>query len=61
MPSDAFVMVDDVLTAENAARHAGLVSIRDRAGTIELRFNNGVLLVIKAEGVQLIETRSWRP
>jgi len=61
VPSEQYVMVDDVAVAEDAARHAGLVSITEVAGSMELRFNNGVLLAIRAEGVQIIETLNWRP
>ena len=61
MPSEQYVLVSDVIQAEDAARHAGLVSIREQAGTMELRFNNGVQLDIRAEGVQIIETKEWRP
>lgn len=61
MPTDGFAVFDDVAAAEDAARHASLVSILERTGTMELRFNNGVQLDIRAEGVQIIETKEWRP
>lgn len=60
MPSN-YIVTDDVWEAEDATRHASLVSIREKAGTMELRFNNGVQLDIRAEGVQIIEKKEWRP
>lgn len=61
MPSDGYIIVDDVREAEDAARHAALVSIREEAGKMVLRFNNRTQLTIRAEGVQVIETGRWEP
>lgn len=63
MPSDGgYVITDDVLQAEEAARHASLVSIQEVSGTMELRFNNGVQLNFRplAEGFIVIDTKDWR-
>lgn len=56
------MVVDDVKAAEDAARHASLVSITEKSGTMELRFNNGVALVLRAygEGFMVIEHKEWR-
>lgn len=62
MPSDAYVIKDDVRDAEEACRHASLVSIREIAGSMELRFNNGVRLDFRplGEGFIVIEQKDWR-
>lgn len=61
MTGESYVIHDDVREAEEAARHAGLVEVRQDGEGTWLRFNNGQSILVRGEGIQMLEVHPWRP